>query len=195
MYSGLDRNRWTRRATRRRAGRLDTLDINLVWAIATFFLGAILTRLNESSRHAREVQAAREQAFEAMQRDTWVGTHDALAELWEAASSLVIAVQAHNEAVAQWNKSSTRHLIEGNPAPELGPAFYAARSKYVGATQRATAVASRLADEGVDELAHDAIRSIADYRANWSKTDEPHGVSRWTRANEATEEALLELVR
>jgi hypothetical protein len=116
------------------------LDINLVWAIATFF-----------------------------------------------------AVQAHNEAVAQWNKSATRNLLADNPAPELGPAFYAARSRYVGARQRATAVASRLAAEGVNGLAHDAIASIADYRDNWSKTDKPHGVSRWTRANEATEEALFEL--
>jgi hypothetical protein len=167
------------------------LDINLAWAIATFFLGAVLTRLNESSRHAREIQAAREQAFEAMQRDTWVGTQDALAELWEAASSLVLAEQAHEAAAAQW--STTRNLISGNPGPERGPEFYAAASKYVGARQRASAVASRLADEGVSTLADEAIRSIADYRENWSTTDKPHGVSRWTRANEATEEALLEL--
>jgi hypothetical protein len=50
-----------------------------------------------------------------------------------------------------------------------------------------------LADEGVNELAYDSIESIADYRENWSKADKPQGVSRWTRANEATEEALLEL--
>jgi hypothetical protein len=33
----------------------------------------------------------------------------------------------------------------------------------------------------------------ADYEENWSMTDKPRGVSRWKRANEAPEEALLEL--
>lgn len=176
---------------RRRAGRLVILDINLAWAIATFFLGAILNRLNESSRHARDVLAAREQAFEAMQRDTWVGTQDALAELWEASSSFVLAQRAHETALERWAASMA--IVRAESAPDPDPAYYAAASKYFGSRQRAAALASRLDDESVRVVVEGAIHNIADYQANWTKKDKPHGVSRWSMATSANEVAVKQL--
>jgi hypothetical protein len=59
------------------------VDINLAWAIAAFFIGAVFSVWNESRHHAAEVLAARQQAFDAMQRDTWVLLQDALSDFWK----------------------------------------------------------------------------------------------------------------
>jgi hypothetical protein len=64
------------------SGRLSCLNINLAWAIVAFSVGRIFDRWSESRRHAFDVQADRQQAFEAMQRETWVRLQDALSDFW-----------------------------------------------------------------------------------------------------------------
>jgi len=74
------------------------VDVNLAWTITAFFLGAIVTRWNESRKHAAEVQADREERYEAMQRDTWVTLQDAVQQFSVEGHSPVVGARPPQQA-------------------------------------------------------------------------------------------------
>lgn len=59
------------------------MDFQLAWAIAAFFLGAIINRWDASRRHTAEVHSARQREFEAFQRETQLAAQEALLRCWD----------------------------------------------------------------------------------------------------------------
>jgi hypothetical protein len=184
------------------------VDINLAWAIAAFFLGAILNHWNESRRHAAQVQAAREQAFEAMQRDTWVALQDALSDFWKASTELGPIALENRRAFDRWfaetqpddDLMNDEALEFGDPMDEKptpplpqDAKFDAAASAYFLARQRATALCARVADDEVRLVVGGAIYNISDYQAHYGDRSKVWGIDRWTLANESNEEAIKAL--
>lgn len=128
------------------------MDVNLAWAVAALFLGAFLTRWNAVRQHAAEVHAAREQAFEAMQRDTWLALQNALVEMHRSlADAKHLWVTPHREV--------EHAVISWLPEPAHDDPVKAARDREVGFAdfQRAHLTAVALRSRLVDSVARQEV--------------------------------------
>jgi hypothetical protein len=113
------------------------MDVSLAWTIAAFFLGAIVTRWNESRQHAAEVQAAQLAAYNAMQRDTWVKLQDALQEF---------SVEGHG----LWRelvRRNQRASATGVPIDTTDAAWEDARQRAAPSINSVTALTSCIGDD------------------------------------------------
>jgi hypothetical protein len=133
------------------------MNVNLAWAIVALFLGAFFNRRDSTRRHAADVQAAREQAFEAMQRDTWLSLQDALLGLREAvdqvAGAYIDAAFAAEAEGAEATKDEPVLLIPTDVS-----------AGYDRALLNAVALRSRLADDVTQRVVQSAIHKVQTYR-------------------------------
>jgi len=135
------------------------VDINLTWAIVAFVLGSIVTLWNAARQRAAEVHATRVEAFEAMQRDTWVVLQDALQALAEALEKLV---DAYWRACVE-----LEHERPDAPDQESVPLVRSEiQSEYDRAHLRSTALRSRLADDVSRRVVQHALHEVQG--ARWS---------------------------
>jgi hypothetical protein len=140
------------------------VDVNLAWAIAALFLGAFLSRRNAARQHAAEVHAAREQAFEAMQRDTWLALQDALLDFYGS------LIDVHDQSMTR-HRQADRDAGSWGERPELAqddPVKAAddrlAYAKYLHARIKSVALRSRLADSTARRDVGLAIAEVSNFQ-------------------------------
>lgn len=167
------------------------MDIDLAWTIVAFFLGLVVNRWNEDRRHEATAQAAREQEFEAMQRQTWVSLQDALSDYWKASTEMRRASEDHDRMMDEWLAKKRRR--RSTTLPPENPRFDTAAATYFVVRQRANTLCSRVEDDTTRAIAESAILNISQYQAASNEVDNPPTIAQWTWANEALEAAIARL--